>query len=344
LIVVFLILAALTLALVILSFPAGVYAYYFGHLSESNLSAASPIQGVYMFLGPAVVALPVQTTLGVVFGVLVAIYLAMVLMAAFQGRGLIAAARASFSEGFGALFSNTLFVALIAMGFLVFTDVIFTALTSQAGIPVGSLPGDPFELLSSLTIAPIREEFGFRMIIIGALAVVACVGLPWKTALRALWRPSAVSDAKGNDTATTALLTVGLVISSVTFGLVHILANSGWQIGKLPVTTYAGFVLGYLYIRYGFHVAVLAHWSVDFFSSVFSYLALSAPSGSWVSNLGLILDDTLSIDLLGLFGIASVALVIYTGARRYLKWKASRSASNLESSTPFPAEPPLETQ
>lgn len=276
-------------------------------------------------MGPAVIAMPLQTTLGAVFAFLTAVYAAMVLLAAYQGRGLLAALKAAFKEGFQAFFSNTLLAAMVGMGFLVFTDVVFTDLVTAGGVPVGSISGDPFQIFSSLAIAPLREELGFRVIMIGLFAVVACIGLSWRTALKSLWRPSVVLEARGRDRATTWLIGVGLVISSITFGIVHVVSNSGWAIGKLPVAAYAGFVLGYLYIKYGFHVAVLGHWAVDYLSSVFGYLGQGAPASSWVSNVGNVLNATVVIDLAGVFGLACFVLVVYTGVQRFRKWWEGRN-------------------
>ena len=330
---VFVLLAFLTLALMILAFPVGIYTYYFTSLSTAY-SASSAISGVYFFVGPSVGFLPLSTTFGAVFMALLVIYAAMLVLAARQGRSLFASVKASFREGFEAFFTNNLMVAVISISFLIFTVVLFDQLETSSGIPIGGLSGDAFELLSSLTIAPLREEIGFRLLMIGILTVVACVGLPWKTALKSFWRPSAAYEARGGDTVTTAILAVGLVISSVTFGLVHIYSGSGWEIGKLPVATYAGFVLGYLYIKYGLHMAVLAHWGTDFFSSIFAYMGQGAPSGSAASNLGYFLDNLLSVDMLSLMGLASFLVVSYMGAKRFARWRSARERARKDEPAP----------
>jgi len=316
-------LTVFTIALILLAFPAGVYAYYFTQLS-TNYTAASPIQGVYLFLGPAVILVPLQTTFGAVFAFLTLVYAAMVILAAFQGRGVVSALRAAFKEGFRAFFSNTLLAATVGIGFLVFTDVLFTEAIAAGGAPVGSISGDAFQLFSSLAIAPLREELGFRVVMIGLFAVVACVGLPRTAILKSLWRPSVVLEAKPGDRATTLLIAFGLVISSITFGVVHVISDSGWEIGKLPVAAYAGFVLGYLYIRYGFHVAVLGHWGVDYLTSVFSSLGQGAPAGSWISNAGYFLNDAMILDLTELFGVACFILVVYMGVQWFRKRREER--------------------
>lgn len=319
-------LVVITLVVIILAFPVGVYTYYFTKLS-SNFSASSQIAGVYFFVGPSVGFLPLETSFGSVFIALTLIYGLMIILAAYQGRSVVTAFRAAFKEGFDAFFSNTLLVSIISTAFLTFTVIVFDQLETSSGIPIGGLSGDAFELLSSLAIAPLREELGFRMVIIGLLAVVACVGLPWRTALKALWRPSAAYEGRNGEMITIAILVVALVISSVTFGLAHIYSGSGWEIGKLPVATYAGFVLGYLYIKYGFHVAVLAHWGTDFLSSIFAYLGQGAPANSLASNTGYFLDNLLSADMLSLLGLASFLLICYLGAKKFGQWRTSRTSS-----------------
>ena len=47
-----------------------------------------------------------------------------------------------------------------------------------------------------------------------------------------------------------------------------------------------GLFWGYLYIRYGFHVAVLAHWGVDYLGSVFYFMSQGGSSAAWTSSFG----------------------------------------------------------
>jgi len=314
-----------TLAVMLLAFPAGVYTYYFTRLS-ANFSAASPVAGVYLFVGPSVVLLPVQTTLGAIFMFLTVVYALMFVLAAYQGRGIITSLKSAFKEGFGAFFSNTLLASTVAISFLIFTVVEFDQFETSSGVPIGNISGDALQLFTQLALAPLREELGFRMVIIGLLAVVACVGLPWRTVLKALWRPSVAYEGREGDRVTTYILLVGMSVSAITFGLAHILSNSGWEIGKLPVAVYAGYVLGYLYYKYGFHVAVLAHWGTDYLSTAFAYMGQGAPSGSLASNVGNWLDNFLSIDMVYLMGFASFLIVLYLGYQRMQKWRAARRA------------------
>ncbi len=316
----FVLLLLITAVLVVLSFPVGFYTVFYTSLSD-QVSASSVVGGVFVFIGPFVTSIPLVGSLGGIFVSLSIIYGAMFLVAARQGRGLLASLRGSFTEGFGTLLGNTFFVTLIATGFLAFSILVIDSLETSGGVPVGSLSGDAMQLLMSLTIAPLREELGFRMLIIGLVAVFVCLGKPWKTALKALWRPSASYEGEVNSTATQVALGVAVAVSSTAFGLVHIESGAGWQIGKLPEAAFAGLVLGYLYVRYGFHVAVLTHWGIDYLDSVYAFFGQGAFGIPWTSDNAYVLQQVVALDIVAFFGVASFLVVCYLGLRR---WFAKR--------------------
>lgn len=326
LVAVFAALILLTLALIVLSFPVGVYTFFYTSLS-GNYTAAYQIGGVYVYVGPQVILIPFNSSLGAVFFALIVVYAGMVALAATEGKRLTAALASTFREGFSGFFSNRLLVAVISIGFLVFTIGILDIFITSAGVPVGGISGDTLNLFFTLTIAPLREEFGFRFVMIGLLAAVACVGRPWKSLPSALWRPASLTENRPRELAVTGLLVAGLAISSITFGLVHILSGSGWQIGKLPEAAYAGLVLGYLYIRYGFHVAVLAHWGVDYLGTVYAFFGQGAYGIPYASDPGYVLQQVVSVDLLVLFGFGCFLVVMYAGLRTWFGSKMPGQAS-----------------
>jgi len=301
-----------TIALIAVSFPVGLYTVFFTNLSRSN-TASTVVPGLYIFIGPFVALLPLAGSLGGFFAGLCAVYASMIALAAKQGRRPLSALRGAFAEGLRSLFSNNLFVNVIAIGFLAFSISVIEYIESVGRIPIGGLTGDPLTLFTGLTVAPLREELGFRMLIIGVIAVFACIGKPKMTALKALWRPSAAYKEDVSSTLVQVALAVGVAISAIAFGISHVQSNSGWQIGKLPEATYAGVVLGYLYVRYGFHVAVLTHWGIDYLGSVFAFFGQGAYGIPWTPEGGFALQQVISLDLLGFFGLASFLAVAYVG-------------------------------
>jgi len=321
---VFVVLLLATAVLVIVSFPLGLYTVFLTSLS-SRFNASSVVTGIFIFIGPLVTSIPIPGSMGGVFVALSVIYAGMFALAARQGRSLLSSVRGAFTEGFGSLFSNVFFLTLVAIGFLGFTIFLIDSVETSGGIPVGGLSGDAMQLLMSLTVAPLREEFGFRLLIVGSVALLLSIGKPPSTALRALWRPSVVIEGEVNTSFSTAVLGAAAVVSSVIFGLVHITSGAGWQLGKLPEAAFAGLVLSYLYIKYGFHVAVLTHWGIDYLDSIYAFFGQGVSGIPWTSDNGYILQQFVALDTVALFGVMSFLGVCYLGLKA---WTGRRSLSS----------------
>lgn len=318
---VFVALLLLTAVLVLLSFPVGIYTVFFTTLS-TQFNASSVIEGIYIFIGPFATVLPLPGSVGGFFIGLTVVYAGMILLAARQGRGLVSSIRGAFSEGMGSLFSNTFLVTLISICFLGFTILVIDSVETSGGVPVGGITGDAMQLFMSLTIAPLREELGFRMMLIGLPAVALCLGREWKRGLKSLWRPSACYEGDVNTTFQQVVLGVATAISSVLFGVVHVTSGAGWQIGKLPEAAFAGVVLAYVYIRYGFHVAVLTHWGIDYLDSVYSFFGQGAYGIPWTANNGYILQQITALDIVALLGVVSFLAVCYLGLKGLMARRA----------------------
>ena len=316
---IFVILFVFTVALVVASIPAGAYAVYSGALSTSS-SVATPLN-LYFWIGPLPYFPGVAVSSGVLFAAVTVIYAAMLLLGAWQRTNPLAAVKASLRGGFGSLMSSPFVVMITSIGFLAFTASLIDAVTSSAGVPIGSITGDPFTLFVGLTYAPLVEELGFRVVLIGLVALVLSLGKPWKEALGALWRPSKVMEGVAVGTGAGIIIWIATGASAVVFGACHLVCGGGgWQIGKFPEAAFGGVVLGYVYVKYGFHVAVITHWGIDFFGSAFSFFGMAAYGIFWNSPtteyIGQYLVD---YDLLFLFGLASFILVIYLAVMRFVK-------------------------
>ncbi len=319
--VVLLVLLAFTLVLVVLSFPAGAYAVFSGGLS-SKLGYASFVP-TFLWLGPESVLLPFTVPIGGVFLLISAVYVGFFVLGFLQPRSPFEAARGAFSSGVGALAGSPFIVTLVAIGFLNFTAIIVTALSQAAAGSVGNpFSGvDPLLEFGSLAMAPLREEFGFRMVLIGLVAFVLSIGKPTREALRALWRPSAAYEGALVGGGASVIIWAATAASAATFGVCHVTCGGGggWNWSKLPEATWGGLVLGYLYVKYGFHVAVLTHWGIDYLGSVFSFFGQAAygiPAGSTTAEY--VLQYLVDVDMVLLFGLACFILVTYLGVKKYL--------------------------
>ncbi len=314
--VVFAVLLIFTAGIVVFSIPVGVVTVYFGKLS--SVYDYSAITTPFLWIGPAFVSLQFGVSVGALFAVLTAIYAAMLAYSLVQRRRIGGALSAAAKEGFGPLFSSPFAVVVISIGFLAFSGSLIDSVVSGAGVPVGNLQGDPLGLLLGFTASPLVEEFGFRVVLVGAVALVLSIGRPWREAARSLWRPSAVYEGAVVATGASMIIWLATGLSAVTFGACHVLCGNSWDIGKFPEAAYGGFVLGYLYVKYGFHVAVLCHWGIDFVGSVYSFFGQSFYGIPWNSSTKEVLGQALyDYDMLLLFGLASFLVVVYLGVRRY---------------------------
>lgn len=333
-ILVFVALLGFTVALVAFSFPAGFYSVFSGRLSQ-NVTYNTAIQP-YFWIGPAVAYAPFVVSAGASFAVFAAIYLLFFFYALREKEHFWGAIRGAFRTGFDALMSSPFIVVIVSIGFLNFTSSMIDVLVSSTGAPIGGPTGDPLALLLGFAYAPLVEELGFRVFLIGTVAFILSIGRPWKAALSALWKPSRAMEGVAVGSGASLIIWAATSFSAITFGACHVICGSTWDIGKLPEAIYGGFVLGYLYVRYGFHVAVLAHWGVDFFGSVYAFFGQAAYGIPWDSStkeyLGQYLVD---IDLLLLFGVASFLLVAYLGLKKLV---ARRSGATTGEFKDIPAE------
>jgi membrane protease YdiL (CAAX protease family) len=318
---IFVILFAFTTALVAFSIPAGIYAMFSGTLSNTTSSAT--LVHPYLWIGPLPLVFGSFVTAGLLFASVTVFYLAFLLYGLFQRVRPWRAVVDSFRGGFSTLLSSPFVVMVTAIGFLTFTSTLIDNITSSAGVPIGGPTGDPLTLFLGFTYAPLVEELGFRMVLIGLVALVLSIGKPWKDALGALWRPSKVMEGFAVGTGAGIIIWIATGLSAVAFGACHVVCGgSAWQIGKFPEAAFGGLVLGYVYVRYGFHVAVITHWGIDFFGSALAFYGQAAYGIPWNSAtteyIGQYLVD---YDLLFFFGLASFILVVYLGIARYTKKK-----------------------
>lgn len=312
-----LLLLGLTVALMVASFPAGVYAVFSGRLS-GNYTAGSQVTP-YFWVGPLVGFVPFTVGAGAFFAFLTAVYALLMGALVLEEVRPGGAARRALNEGVGAITSSPFFATVVAIGFLTFTASYIDDFVSAAGVPIGGITGDPFSLFLGFATAPLVEEVGFRVVLIGVIAYLLSLGKPLRAALGALWKPSRALEGVAVWSGTSIILWAAVVFSSATFGACHVACGGGeWQIGKLPEAAYGGLVLGYVYVKYGFPAAVITHWGIDYFGSAFSFFGQAAYSIPWNSAtteyFGQYLVD---LDLLYLFGVASFVLVVYLGVKKF---------------------------
>lgn len=317
----FLALLSLTALLVVLSFPVGIYTVFFTHLSNST---ANTLGYPFLWFGPIAVLVPIPVMYGVAFIAVIIIYVAMFVLTIFQGRSLPSAVALGLRNGYREFLTNRALLTLVAIGFLVFTAGLIDWAVSAFGAPIGNpFSGDDLHTFVGLALAPLREELGFRVLLIGVAAVVVTLPQPETPALRTLWRPSVAYEGVVNNTTIMVVIWAAGVFSAGTFGACHVVCGGGgWDVGKLPEAVYGGIVLAYLYIKYGFPVAVLAHWGIDYLPSVFAFYGEGVHGIPWMSTPGYFLQQIITADLFGVFGTGCLLAVVFIGVTKL--WKRWR--------------------
>ena len=330
---IFVLMLALTVGLVLVSVPVGIYAVFSGRLSQvSWTSLGHP----YLWIGPVFEQLQfITVSAGYWFLFLTAVYCLFMAIAFRQERGPIGAVRDAFTNGFASLMTSPFLAFIIGTGFLAFTASIIDSAVTSSGSAIGGPVGDPLDLLLGYSAAPLVEELGFRVLLIGLVALILSMGRPWKDALGSLWRPSKALEGLAVGSGASILIWVATGFSAVTFGACHVFCGTSWDLGKLPEAIYGGLVLGVLYVKYGFHVAVLVHWGINYFGSVYSFYGQAAygvPINSANEFVGQLLVD---VDMLFFFGLACFLLVVYMLMRRYYAMRNRVGAGEFDKGLPL---------
>ena len=272
--------------------------------SEQNYTASSQGSGIILFATLLTFEVPINFNFGELFLALWTIYLILFAIA-MNGpiRNIVSAIRASSTKGIASLFDNSMLATLIVFPVVTWITVAISLLEQAGGVSTGSLPpADPLLQFVELSIAPLREELGFRVIPIGIVAMLILFSSgKVRDGLLSLWHPSRYlkKNLSPEDyTHHMKAIYVTIAVSAILFGLAHVLLGAGWGPGKILSAAVAGVGLAGLYYVYGFPAAVLLHWSIDYFLSVFDLNPALSNTGDWITLYTLALSVAGSVVLI----------------------------------------------
>jgi membrane protease YdiL (CAAX protease family) len=166
----------------------------------------------------------------------------------------------------------------------------------------------PFEndllQLLSVTFAPLVEELGFRIILIGIpLFLLYSHKASSRHFFKSLWHPSVNLPISDSKKAITIIVVVG-----VFFGASHIISEQ-WSEGKFVQATMSGIILGWVYFRYGFVASLLIHWATNYVIFSYGYLVSTVNEIRFVDAFSHSLLQTIEA-LLMATGILAIALLM----------------------------------
>lgn len=311
-------LATALIALMLLSFAVGAFTVYGTSLGSASLSRE--VGRIPFFVVGFPIVVPVSLTVAELFAILWSVYLVLFLVTlSGPSKNFLSVIRDLPHHTLNGTKGNSAFGVARMFSILVVAITLIEFVQERGGIPTGSLPeSDPIVMFLFISYAPLVEEIGFRLTIIGLTAILLLKGrkLGWK-AMYVFWSPARYLRLFLKDEYRSAFkyTLVAVAVSALFFGAAHVLYGAGWKIGKVTTSTLAGLGLGWLYLEYGFAAAVLLHWSFNYFGSSFFYFS-KATGGSSIDPI---------IDFL-LFALGTLSLINY-GISQYTRTASQSSMS-----------------
>ena len=308
-------LISIVFALMIISFPIGAYIVFNSDIGD-DINAEYPIENVDIFLAGIGLQLPIQLELGDVFVVTWCLF-AILFVISFLGP------KTNFIKTIIHYVNNKQpenenYIESIIKWFsvIILISVVINFIQENLGIQIQP-PDVTNELIQffMVTISPITEEIGFRILLIG---LPLFFFYSHKSSIRfffiALWHPARYLHVINNNKTIPLIVGVG-----VFFGLAHIMSGEPWSLGKITQASASGIILGWVYYKYGFLSAILVHWATNYFllSYVFAISEINQISTSNALSHSMI--NSLEIILI-LSGITSTTIILlnYLNKRKSL--------------------------
>ncbi len=267
-----LVIALLLLVMMIASYPLGALVFYNGNLGKTY-SPASISEKLFAFIFGLPVAIPVSISFSGAFAASLLLYAIMFVISARLPRAPIT----SVLEGKARPLENPLVAVAVAFSVTLLGINSLVRLQESVGISSGGLKdADQLLLFIQATLAPFREEIGFRLSIIGVFASLAAFSKHRGVAsLYCLFLPKKLLNIISGRRGSMALWSINIV-SAIYFGVSHLIYEPGvWQIGKVSESIVAGLAMGWIYIEYGFLAAVLLHWAFNYFITAIKLFEVS---------------------------------------------------------------------
>lgn len=299
-------LTSIIFGMMILSFPLGTYAVFNSNIGD-DIDYNFPQDQFDIFIAGLHLGIPIEFEIGDIFIVFWSIFLIFFVIT-FLGP------KNNFLKSIMHLLNkekddpdgNYLVNIIKWFSIIVVISAIINFIQESFGI-ITSPPASMNDLTMflAITISPITEELGFRVMLIGIpLFLIFTHKSSFKFFFSALWHPYKNLHIVKHKRAIGIIVAVGLF-----FGLAHIISGEPWSEGKFAQAAISGIIIGWVYYRYGLISAILVHWATNYF--IYSYLFFisdlnqisiqNAVSHSMIGTLEVILVVT---------GVISIAMIV----------------------------------
>ena len=298
-------LASVIFGMMILSFPLGMYLVFNSSIGD-DIDYSFPLEQFDIFIAGINLGIPFDFEIGDMFIVFWSIFLILFIIT-FLGP------KYSFLKSINLLLnkqttdSDSNYLVNIIKWFSIIVVISGVINFIQETFGVTTLPPEytnDLTLFLAITISPITEELGFRVMLIGIpLFLIFAHKSSFGFFFRSLWHPYRNLHIMQHKRAISIIIAVGLF-----FGLAHIITGEPWSEGKFAQATISGIIIGWVYYRYGLISAILVHWATNYF--IYSYIF-------FISDLNQIsIQNVLSNSMIGTFeiilvitGVLSIAMI-----------------------------------
>jgi membrane protease YdiL (CAAX protease family) len=304
--------------LLLVSFPIGIFVVFESDIG-GDINFDYPLTHLELFEGTELYQAPTDISIGDVFVILWSFYAILFVISVLgPNHGFFKSLSSIISLGKFDSERNYMFGITKWLSILILISVLIQFIQEEFGIvTIPPLEENALIQFFYVSLAPLLEEFGFRLILIGVpLFALYSRRTSIKYFIRCLWTP-AILDIYDSKKAIFLIVFIGVL-----FGFAHIAFGESWSEGKFAQATAGGIILGWVYLRYGFVASLLIHWATNYF--VFSY-------ANFISQINFIsIEDAFSHSLMSslellllLSGVFSISVLLVN--RFY-----SKKESNLE--------------
>lgn len=299
-------LVSVIFGLMILSFPIGAYVVFNSNIGN-GVGFDFPIDGFDFFPAGIGIEIPIQFELGDVFIGLWCVFIIIFSIAMLGPKiNILKSLSPIMSEG--KYDSSTNYLVSVIKWFAILIVISGVIEFVQASVGITIEPPEQSDVLIQFfgaTAAPITEEIGFRVMLIGIpLYFMYSQKTSIKLFFKSLWHPSRTLHIFESKKAIILIVIVGLF-----FGAAHIISGEPWSIGKFAQAAASGIIIGWVYYKHGFPSAILVHWSTNYF--IFSYVYFLADINEITIKNAFSHSLTSSLEILLIItGVISVAIVL----------------------------------
>ena len=290
----------------VISFPTGMYLVFNSGIGD-DITHEYPMDSLSLFLAGIGFEAPINFELGDGFVVIWCTFLIIFTIAIFGPKNnFVSVLQSMITEGKYRIQDSYVVVAIKWFSILVIVSAGIMGVQELFGISVEQ-PEAANHLIQffDISLAPIIEEIGFRVILIGIpLFVLYSHGPSLKLLGKSLWWPWKNLQNVSTKKALTIIVLVGIL-----FGAAHIFSDESWSNGKLAQAVASGIIIGWVYYRYGLAPALLVHWATNYFVYSYGYIVADINQISIIDAFSHSLLSTVEIILI-VTGIISVAILV----------------------------------